>query len=447
MTRGLIFLLLLTQHCLLGQRLSKQNLIADLTYLNTALVNGHPVNYHPDYKTNIQALIDRAQLLPSDSISRLDYTLWIEKGIYNIGCVHTSIKKNPLVSRPPQSSFIPLMASIQDGKLWITACADSTKVGYQIEELNGIKASEIVDTFKEFKASDGISPAFAREYFHLVSSRLLSALLQYPTQYHVRTTNTEFDLKGRDDVYQTATQKEQVLAVLSNQQNSLSLMDDFAVLKIRSFYKSDKAFFKAAFEKISQSNHSNLLLDLRQNTGGNRSAAVELTKHLVDTAFGYSILQPKLTTKKYLNRRGKHYLFLATLKYNLGNFYKGRKTALGREFRYNYRPTVKNNFNGKLYVLTDGFTASASTMVTSWLKQFTSATFVGEQAGGGYSGNNGGSFPLLTFPNSKIIISFPAYRLILDHQSVDHAGIIPNLPIDANLEIKEIIERLKVNSF
>lgn len=443
MTRVLIFLLLLAQHYLLGQRLSKQNLVEDLNHLNTAVVNGHPVNYRPDYKTNIQALIDRARRLPSDSISRWDYTLWIEKGIYNIGCIHTSIKKNPLLSTQLQSSFIPLMASIQDAKLWITACADSTKVGYQIEELNGIKASEIVDTFKEFKASDGMSPAFAREYFHLASSKLLSGLLQYPAQYHVKTTSTEFDLKGTSNVYQSATQKDQVPAVLSNQQNSLSVLDDFAVLKIRSFDKSDKAFFKAAFEKLGQSNRSKLLLDLRQNTGGNRSAAVELTKHLVDTAFGYSILQPKLTTKKYLNQRGKYYLFLSTLKYNLGNFYKGRKTALGREFRYSYRPTFKNNFKGKLYVLTDGFTASASTMVTSWLKQFTRATFVGEQAGGGYCGNNGGSFPLITLPNSKIIVTFPAYRLILNHQSADHAGIIPDVPMDANLELKEIIGRIK----
>ena len=64
-------------------------------------------------------------------------------------------------------------------------------------------------------------------------------------------------------------------------------------------------------------------------------------------------------------------------------------------------------------------------MLTSWLKQHTSTIFIGTQAGGGYNGNDGASFPTITLPNSKIRIRIPAYRLILDSNSIDFTGITP----------------------
>ena len=86
--------------------------------------------------------------------------------------------------------------------------------------------------------------------------------------------------------------------------------------------KSDKQFFDKSFKKIKKLNTEKLLIDLRQNLGGNRASAVKLTKYLVDTTFAYLILQPKPQTKKYLNGKGKFYLHLLKLKYNVGNIFE-----------------------------------------------------------------------------------------------------------------------------
>ena len=149
--------------------------------------------------------------------------------------------------------------------------------------------------------------------------------------------------------------------------------------------------------------------------------------------FGYSILQPKLKIKKYLNGKDKFFLGLSKLKYNVGGIFRNKRTDLGREFVYNYKP-IENNFNGKIIVLliTDGYTASASTMVCSWLKQHADAKFFGQQTSGGYNGNNGGAFPVLTLPNLKYQTVFPAYRLILDKNSDQNSGIVPDVIIETN---------------
>lgn len=212
-------------------------------------------------------------------------------------------------------------------------------------------------------------------------------------------------------------------------------------MRINSFSTSDKRFFASSLRYIKDENISNLILDLRGNTGGNRNVAISLGKHLVDTIFAYSILQPKLNTKAYVNGKGKRFLLLSKLKYNIGNFFKGHRTEFGREFVYRFKPN-REVYKGKLFVITDGLTASSSTMLTSWLKQHTDAQFIGKQAGGGYNGNNGGSFPVLTLPESKIEITFPAYRLILDHASRTNQGIIPD--IEPRYTITDIVQNRDV---
>ena len=78
-------------------------------------------------------------------------------------------------------------------------------------------------------------------------------------------------------------------------------------------------------------------------------------------------------------------------------------------------------------------------MLTSWLKQHGNTTFVGERAGGGYNGNNGGSFPILNLPVLKVKINFPAYRLILDPASDNRKGVIPN--VQPLVTIQDIIQK------
>ena len=69
----------------------------------------------------------------------------------------------------------------------------------------------------------------------------------------------------------------------------------------------------------------------------------------------------------------------------------------------------KYPFLGKVFVLIEGGTFSTAAdfcAVTHHLKR---ATFVGEETGGGYYGNNSGMMPTLTLPNSKVGIRLPMY--------------------------------------
>lgn len=318
-------------------------------------------------------------------------------------------------------------------------------IGSRVLSINKIEASAIIEIFSQYKASDGINDAFAKQYFQFASSRIISLLLNNPATYEVLTNKGAVKLNATQKPMSNNVIIKTTENHISNNDNFLSFQQGKPILRFKNFTKSDLSFIRKSFKIINSNNKNFLIIDLRQNTGGNRNAAIELTKYLVDTAFNYSILQPKLQTRKYVNRKGKQYLFLSKLKYNVGSFFKGRKTDLGREYTYSFKAIEENHFKGKIHVLTDGFTASASTMVTSWLRQFSNAKFIGSQAGGGYNGNNGGSFPLLTLPYSKIEIKFPAYRLILDKNSTFNQGILPALSINTETNYNDLINIINGN--
>ena len=63
----------------------------------------------------------------------------------------------------------------------------------------------------------------------------------------------------------------------------------------------------------------------------------------------------------------------------------------------------KSHFNGQIYVLINGRTASAASNLASILKEWTNAIIIGQESGGGYkSCNSGGTF--LKLPNSQLLI-------------------------------------------
>ncbi len=61
-----------------------------------------------------------------------------------------------------------------------------------------------------------------------------------------------------------------------------------------------------------------------------------------------------------------------------------------------------NNFKGKIYVLINGGSFSASSIISSNLKSTKRAFFVGEETGGAYNGTVAAQMPLVQLPNSKV---------------------------------------------
>lgn len=117
---------------------------------------------------------------------------------------------------------------------------------------------------------------------------------------------------------------------------------------------------------------------------------------------------------------------------------KSKKYADGK---YYYSSNTKpkkideNAFKGKIYVLINGGSFSASSIISSNLKGSKRATFVGEETGGAYNGTVAGRMPLIKMPYSKLKIRVGLMACIPFYKTnVEGRGIFPDQTILTNLK-------------
>jgi C-terminal processing protease CtpA/Prc len=205
----------------------------------------------------------------------------------------------------------------------------------------------------------------------------------------------------------------------------------FTLMTINGFSKGHlRSFFRRSFRELRKKGVENLVIDLRANGGGDINKSVLLTKYLKNTSFkvadsAYSISKnfapyTKNISFGFLNNLG---LLFVTRKKKDGAYH------FGYWERHTFIPKRRNHFDGKVFVLTNGLTFSASSLFCSAVKGQDNITLAGEETGGGWYGNSGILIPEITLPNTRLRVRLPFFRLVqYQHQAtIKGAGVIPDI--------------------
>jgi C-terminal processing protease CtpA/Prc len=185
-------------------------------------------------------------------------------------------------------------------------------------------------------------------------------------------------------------------------------------------------------------------LDLRFNGGGDINMYVLFTKYLRTTPFkvadsAYAVVRTMKPYSKYISQSfwDNLGLFFLTRKQKDGNYH------FGHWERKLFKPKTKYHYNGNLYVLINGSTFSASTLFCSAVKGQKNVLLVGEEAGGGWYGNNGIMIPEITLPNTKLRVRLPLFRMVqYNHVVKDGRGVEPDYFIPPTVDgVQKMIDR------
>jgi C-terminal processing protease CtpA/Prc len=152
------------------------------------------------------------------------------------------------------------------------------------------------------------------------------------------------------------------------------------VLKLRQFV-ADAAGMQKIVKEITAKGYENLIIDLRNNGGGTLDAAVVLARFLT----GEPIDSGVYLTRKWFNTND-HYPSkneISAFPYLMDLTYEGIQ-KINREpaFRVVLPPHQNPTFEGKVFVLTNGNTASTCEPVVDILKRKKVATVIGERTAG-----------------------------------------------------------------
>jgi len=222
----------------------------------------------------------------------------------------------------------------------------------------------------------------------------------------------------------------------------LSFRGTAAILTIRGFGDDPgkgslpyPEFLNNAFRTLEEKKTPNLIIDLRGNGGGRDEYGKLLFAHVMDRPFLY---YKALETKKdhydlfrFTDESPKDVEDLAKQVKQNG---RGWFDVLAHPNSGLQQPE-NPGFIGRVAILLDGLSFSATGETTSLFHFYKKAVFFGEECGAGYYGNTSGFMVMATLPNTRIQIRIPLvlYTVAVDGYPKDR-GIVPEVPVSPTIE-------------
>ncbi len=214
------------------------------------------------------------------------------------------------------------------------------------------------------------------------------------------------------------------------------LQPNTAYLRIRSFSIRAQPVIEALTE-IGIDRYEHLIIDLRNNTGGNLEGPIALGTFLTNQPIDAGVY---LTRKWYEQHdRPATPEEIQSFPFLKDMTYKGINKMFADEAAFRMVIPGHNNpvFKGKVYVLINQYTASANEPLIDLFKREKVATLVGSTSAGA----------MLSAQYFKVTKDYKMFLPIADYQTatgtrIDKVGVTPDIEVDPTTALKYVLENL-----
>jgi C-terminal processing protease CtpA/Prc len=194
---------------------------------------------------------------------------------------------------------------------------------------------------------------------------------------------------------------------------------------------------KQTFQTLHDKGTQALIIDLRGNGGGEDGYGVMLVSELTDKPFRYfDHINIKTFRPSFDAHLDGHFDAKAIERFSketVANPAGGYLLTPAMVGGLNLQQPAENPFLGKVIILAEGGSFSCSADVCAILHHLHRATFVGQEAAGGYWGNTSGRMPTMTLPNSQQQFRFPFFgywNAVDGDDASKRRGTIPDVQVD-----------------
>jgi hypothetical protein len=433
-------------------KLTGGQLAEDFQIARHALEEGHSGIYRYTSKVEMDRIFDAAAKSLDRPMDALEFLRVLAPTVAAIKCGHTAVT-SPEPLRKEMNNTLPLLPfqiRVLDRRAYIFRdLADLTNpeskggalAGKEIRSINGVPVSRIVATMLAAVPADGDVES-SRQF--RISGNFNGYL------FTLLGITSPFDL-----VLAAADKKEQKLRVNGvavpklqealktryaqdqrpDRGGELKFYDDgrIAQITIRQFggfadpekKQGFRDFYKQSFESIHEKGSKALIIDLRNNGGGEDELGQLLLSYLVDKPFKYYddlvINAMSFSFSKYTGSP------LRVPEKSVEARPDGKVHEVGHP-NWGIKQPNQPTFAGKVYILINGGSFSTTSEFLSQAHFHRRATFIGEESAGGYYGNSSGMMPMVTLPNTKVGVRVPLvtyYMAVSGYKAASH-GILPD---------------------
>ncbi len=459
-----------------------EQLKEDVDFAYSKLQQMHPQLYWYIPKKELERKFDSLKLTLNEPLTPLQFYFKFQPVIAGIREGHLSLRipRTKLTKKEikkldhKKGLFSRFEYYISGDQMYITGNRDgieNIQPGTEILSINNVPVSDYIKKYRSLISSDGYNttfqPYFLKDLFFgyytaengLADKATLETL--YKGQKHTYTLSRESksdDDLEKDKEMNKRTQEKRLndyVASSNSYNRSFKFLDKdstIAYIKVKSFSReySDE-FYKKTFSKIKNAQSDYLIIDVRNNYGGSLYEINNLYSYLTDKPF--TLIKPSQVTSRDIPLRTNYFRKSSPLDYAIKSisypsyFFAQAFSTYKKDGKVFYKmkadkPTKPNKeaFQGKVFVLINGGSFSASSIITAKLKNDKRAILVGEETGGANDGTVAGFYSYQKLPNSEI--RFPIGLLLVQPNidfSESNKGVIPDVKITESMQ--DIIDK------
>lgn len=435
---------------------SSSEIKRDFGIFRQALETTYPSLYRYSDSVPMTSYLDNE----SDSIARPQTDIEFYRHIVNV-CA--KLNDEHLIPTPPayyydslknSRHFFPFSIKLIDRRMYVLhgfKLPQQFAIGSEILSINGRSVEEILGRLLSTIPSDGYLQTFNERHledFAMTQNENLFDL-NYPIFIEdVDTFHVQFLSPSDKKTLKTVTipgldyvQYQQFYRERRSWKAPLEfkfLKGSIAYLRILSFHKGHRdafhqdfyGLYDSIFRVLNKKSTRNLIIDLRNNEGGDGTGEKLLLYLMTKPYRHYDYLEEKFTgypaVAKYLEN-GDELFFPDSLVYKMpSGMYRLKKKYSDSLPLFNLQQPSTAHFRGKLYVLINGASGSMAAVVASFLKGNRSAVFIGEECGGPMEGPTSLAYARLVLPHTKIRVEIPLTKVVHALDYVKGRGVIPD---------------------
>ncbi|MDC6405060.1 MULTISPECIES: S41 family peptidase [Maribacter] len=385
--KNLVLVVLTISQSVLAQQFSKAQILSDLAYLKKSLKETHFNLYA--YTTN--EAFNRnyhkvRQNIKKDSFTSLDAKKIFQQVVSAVNNGHTRVPfpiPEYITYAQNGGTLFPLEVAIEDGNALVRKNWSSNTNITTGSELLSINGKHIKKVFEK------VYPQISAERLYFKHAQLENLSLprfywlaygeqqSYEVEILVDGQRLKYTLKPINTIEDFEMKRDDIL----KHDRHLSFLKKATAYIRPGDFGGDLELFKhfidSSFIEIKNKNSENLIVDLRNHSGGDDAFGDYLVSYIADKPFKWASRFQLKTSKALKDHTRKHQdtiqaYWQSVLSHKDGEIYD-------YEFD-NYRPQPSSKrFKGKVYVLVNRQSYSQSTVTASQIKDYGWGTVVGEE--------------------------------------------------------------------